>query len=356
MLTVVLGTRPEIIKCAPVIFEAKRRGIDCRIIHTGQHYSPEMDRSFFKELNLPDPAVDLHIGSLPAAEQIGTMIVEISKNLNPENDSIVLVQGDTNTVLAGAIASKKTGIPVAHLEAGLRSDDLRMPEEINRILTDHISDILFCPTETQKQRLTQEGIVKGVEIVGNTIVDSVLFARSLALSKNLNKPPYILLTLHRPSNVDEPERLKALLDAVTKTSEKLNLAIQFPVHPRTENNLKKSGLWDRLNSNGRFNLSPPIGYIQMVGLESEAAIIMTDSGGIQEEANILKTPCITLRENTERPETIEAGGNFLFPGVNPKELTTLALKLASTPRDWPCPFGNGHTAEQVLNFITNFVR
>lgn len=360
MIAVVLGTRPEIIKTAPVVLEAIRRNVSIGIIHTGQHYTPEMDAIFFRELGLPDPVAHAHVGSHPAPQQLGLMIQSLAGIFTEMKPNCVLVEGDTNSVLAGALTAEKMGIPVAHLEAGLRSDDRSMPEEINRILTDHISTWLFCPTDLQRQRLAQEGIThSGVQVTGNSIADAVNHFSEIALQKStiidqytLGSGGYALLTLHRPSNVDDAERLRALIQCLCDMGRALGIRIVFPIHPRTQQALQHANI--DLPSDC-FIQMPPLGFLDLLSLEQRASMILTDSGGIQEEACILHIPCITLRANTERPETIEVGANILYSGVDQEELTRLVRTGLDRPRSWTNPFGDGTTAQHVIDILTKDV-
>lgn len=360
MLAVVLGTRPEIIKTAPVVREAQRRGIPVIIIHTGQHYDDALDGIFFRELGLPQPTVNLGVGSMPVLKQLGAMIDRLHDVFETYKPKVVMVQGDTNSVLAGALAAHKFGIPVAHLEAGLRSDDWDMPEEANRVLTGFVADFHFCPTEVQRERLQRETITEGVHVVGNTVVDAALHYREIAKTSDVLHRfgidgPYALLTMHRPSNVDEPERLRSMIEMFSRFAEMRGWKIVFPVHPRTKARLLSSGLWDGLCTNPNFILSEPIGYLDLLALQSNAQLVLTDSGGMQEEANILHVPCVTLRANTERPETVEAGGNVLYAGTDVAELNVVADAILAKPRDWVCPFGDGATAGRVLDILQPYL-
>ncbi|MDO8584387.1 MAG: UDP-N-acetylglucosamine 2-epimerase (non-hydrolyzing) [bacterium] len=359
MMAIVLGTRPEIIKCAPIIHEATRLSIPFAIIHTGQHYTPELDELFFRELGLPEPVVNLHVGSDTVADrQTLVMKQRLLPIFEEKKPSVVLVQGDTNSVFAGALSANRLGIPVAHLEAGLRSDDWTMPEEANRVLTGLMSQVHFCPTEYQKERLKHEGIVDGVYVVGNPIVDAVTRyagasrAHPLLEEGGRVQKPYILLTLHRPSNVDDPDRLENLLSCLATLGEQQQATIIFPVHPRTAARLHAADLWERYSTHPAFHFLPPVGYLDLLQFQKAAQLILTDSGGIQEEANILRVPCVTLRENTERPETIAAGGNVLFAGTDSAALAALASDLVSRPRRWDCPFGCGDTAQKVISILS----
>jgi UDP-N-acetylglucosamine 2-epimerase (non-hydrolysing) len=360
MLAIILGTRPEIIKCAPVVLEAQRQGIPVGIIHTGQHYSHELDGVFFDELNLPKPIAHVHVGSHPAAMQIGLMIKRLSEVLHELKPVSVMVQGDTNSVLAGALAAYKSGIPVAHLEAGLRSDDWSMPEESNRVLTDRISKWLFCPTDIQKDRLRQEGISHdGVHVVGNTIVDAARHYSKVAYEKSdiaerlgINGKRYALLTMHRPNNVDDPDRLRSMIQAIEVAASRHGLVVVFPIHPRTKHVMDTHGIL----LSDTFVQTDPIGYLDLLRLQGSADIVLTDSGGIQEEACILRVPSITLRPNTERPETVHIGASVLHHEAD-AELLSEAMKMQmSRERNWANPFGDGKTGERVLRILkTHFV-
>ncbi|HEU0050811.1 MAG TPA: UDP-N-acetylglucosamine 2-epimerase (non-hydrolyzing), partial [Patescibacteria group bacterium] len=357
MLAIVLGTRPEIIKCAPIIHEAMARDLPVSIIHTGQHYTPELDEIFFRTLRLPEPRMNLHVGSSDPIKQITTMMQGLQPAFARVQPSAVLVQGDTNSVLAGALVAHKMNIPIAHLEAGLRSDDWSMPEEGNRVITGMLAELHFCPTDLQRRRLGVEGIVEGVHVVGNTIVDAVQHYADQPISPGffekfgIEPGRYILLTMHRPSNVDDPDRLRRLLECLTRAAETLGTRFLFPVHPRTEARIRSVGLWETYEQGPSFILTKPLGYIELLQLQKHARAVLTDSGGIQEEANILHVPCLTLRSNTERPETIEAGGNILFYETNPAALVSSIRELEARPRTWPCPFGDGKTAKRVLDIL-----
>ncbi|HWQ99442.1 MAG TPA: UDP-N-acetylglucosamine 2-epimerase (non-hydrolyzing) [Candidatus Methylomirabilis sp.] len=354
-LGIILGTRPEIIKCAPVILEAQRRGVEVGIIHTGQHYSQELDGVFFSELNLPEPVAHVHVGSHPAPKQIGLMMERLTDALEELRPETVLVEGDTNSVLAGALTAFKLGIPVAHLEAGLRSDDWSMPEEANRVLTDRLSKWLFCPTDLQRERLKQEGIAHdGVHVVGNTIVDAALHYSKVAYDKSdiaerlgVTQKPYVLLTMHRPSNVDDPERLRALLASIGDAARGCELTVVFPVHPRTKHAMEAAGI----TLGEPFIQTEPLGYLDLLRLQSSAGVVLTDSGGMQEEACILRVPCVTLRANTERPETISAGANVLYADTDATSLVRTMKAMMEKPRDWSNPFGDGTTAGKVLDIL-----
>ena len=359
MLAIILGTRPEIIKMAPVVRACEKENIDYQIIHTGQHYSYEMDKIFFQELELPEVDYNLDVGSGTHGEQTAKILVGIEKILINENygrEDIVLVEGDTNTVFAGALAASKLHVKVGHVEAGLRSYFRDMPEEINRVLTDHISDYLFAPTKNAKKILLFEGIEKEkIFVTGNTIVDSVYQNLKLAEKKvdifkklGIKKENYFLVTAHRPENVDVVERLTGIIEGLNLIYDKYELPIIFPVHPRTKKMIEKFKI--KLNEN--IKLIKPIGFLEFLQLESNAKLILTDSGGVQEEACILKVPCVTLRDNTERPETVDVGGNVLA-GCGPKVIFDNMGLMVNKDRDWDNPFGDGKAAEKIVNIITS---
>jgi UDP-N-acetylglucosamine 2-epimerase (non-hydrolysing) len=369
--TFILGTRPEIIKLSPMIRLCRARRIPFNIIHSGQHYSYDMDRVFFKELGLPKPDYRLKIRSKAPymqGEHTGRMLIEIEKILLKEMPKAVIVQGDTNTVLAGAMTAEKisttksyTGfeIKVAHVEAGLRSFDRSMPEEINRFIVDHISDFLFVPTVLQKRIVLKEGVpAKSIHITGNTIVDAVRQNLKLAgKKKNLlgklgvKDGGYMLLTLHRQENVDSRNKFQAIIKGVGMASDKLDLPIIFPAHPRTVKEMNRFGL----KFSHRVKMIEPVDFLSFLYLEAHAALILTDSGGVQEEACILKVPCVTLRENTERPETVNVGANRIA-GIRPESIVSASVKMANIKRSWKNPFGDGRASEKMLEILLNSLR
>lgn len=330
MISVVLGTRPEIVKMAPIIKELKKRDIDYFVIHTGQHYSYNLDKVFFENFDLEKPRYNLEVGSGTHGKQTGEILKRIERVLIDEKPEIVLVEGDTNTVLASALAASKLHIKVGHVEAGLRSFWKWMPEEINRVLTDHISDLLFAPTEIARNNLLNEGIREGVYIVGNTIVDSLKLKKIEKIEKD-----FILLTLHREENADDPEKLKSIIKGTEMISEYFDTPVIYPIHPRTKKNLKKFGI----EINKKFiKLVDPLNYFKFLSYLKSCKFVLTDSGGVQEEACILKIPCITLRDNTERPETINIGANILA-GSNPKKILESAVKMSKANKKWENPYG-----------------
>jgi len=353
-VAIALGTRPEIIKMAPVIRECKRRGLNCDLIHTGQHYSDNLDQVFFDQLELPEPDYHLGVGSDSHGQQTAAMIAGIEKILLETEPDALLVQGDTNSVLAGAIAASKLDVELGHVEAGLRSFDSEMPEETNRILTDHAADYLFAPTAESKEYLLDEGIDSDqIHVVGNTVVDAVHQNRSLAAEKSdvlsaldLTAGQYVLLTAHRVENVDSPERFGNLLCGVRNTARLLDAEVIYPIHPRAENKLEEFDV----TVPDSVRLVEPQDYLDFLKLQDNAELILTDSGGVQEEACVLQVPCVTLRDNTERPETIEVGANMLV-GTDPESISDGAITMKTRSGAWSNPFGDGDSAEQIFDIL-----
>ncbi len=311
LLAIVFGTRPEIIKLAPVIEGLRDERVEHYIIHTGQHYDYLLSDVFIRELDIPEPDINIGVGSGTQAEQVAIAMVELEREFEKIKPDAVVVLGDTNTTLAAALAAVKLEIPVAHIEAGLRSFDWSMPEEINRIIVDHCSCLLFAPSKVAAENLLAEGIPKQrIFLTGNTIVDSLkknlhLINDSTLKHFGLKKKRYALLTLHRKENVDNKQRLRRLVSNILKLRDK----IIFPIHPRTKKRLKQLKLLDKLA--GKVRIIEPLSYAEFLSLLKNANYVLTDSGGVQEESFILGVPCITLRYNTERPETVEAKANFL---------------------------------------------
>jgi UDP-N-acetylglucosamine 2-epimerase (non-hydrolysing) len=350
---IVLGTRPEIIKMAPIIRLLEERKLEYFIIHSNQHYSPNMDAVFFEELHLPAPRYNLGVGSADHGNQTGKMLILIEEILLKENPDVVLAEGDTNTVLSGILAASKQNIPTGHVEAGLRSYDRRMPEEKNRIICDALSDYLFAPTKVQQEILLSEGIPKErIFVVGNTVVDAVYQHKDIAskssviLAKlNLFSKQYVLVTAHRSLNVDSKTALESLTSLIKSIPSITRLPVVYPVHPRTKANLDRF----QLTIDGVI-LTDPVGYLDFLALEQHACFIVTDSGGIQEEACILQVPCITIRENTERPETISVGANKLV-GLSAERFKDAVEYFSTHTACWENPFGDGHTSEKILEVL-----
>lgn len=348
MIAVLVGTRPELIKIAPILRKLQIQKIPHIFIHSNQHYSYEMDTAILNDLKLRKPDYNLNVGSASHAIQTGKIMEGVERICLKHKPSIILVHGDTNTTLGGALAAKKLHIKVGHIEAGLRSFDYKMPEEVNRILVDRISDILFAPTQTAKENLLNEGIHNSQVIVtGNTVVDALLDHIELCdesnLLKNLdiNENEYILVTAHRAENVDSKKLLSKVVELIEYAGNKLNKQIIFPIHPRTKNKLNEFNI----KLNDKIILIDPVGYIDMLFLLKNAYLVMTDSGGIQEEAYILKKPLVTLRDSTERPETLTA--NFIIH--NSKTKFRAAWKAFESGNvSWDNSFGDGSASKLIV--------
>lgn len=356
-IAIVLGTRPEIIKMSPVIRACQKRGKDFFVLHTGQHYSPELDEQIFRDLDLPKPHYNLGVGSQPYRKQVGLMTREIGNVLLQEKPDVLIVQGDTISVLAGALAANKLGIKLAHHEAGLRSHDLSMPEETNRVITDHISDYLFAPTATAVSNLHEEGRHPDrIHLVGNTIVDAVLQNLALAEKKarkfselELSPGAYFLASAHRAENVDVSERLLGIMKGLEQVSLAHDLPVIFSLHPRTKAKLAEFNV----TVSPRIKLIDPVGFLDLLLLEKNARLVLTDSGGLQEEAFILGVPCVTMRDNTERPETVEVGGNIIA-GATPEGILAAARQMMTKEMADLAhhrPFGDGRAGERILEIL-----
>ncbi len=375
-IVLVCGARPNFIKIAPLLraidrhnASSKGNPIEPILVHTGQHYDFEMSQVFFQDLELPKPDVYLGVGSGTHAEQTARVMVEFEKVLLKEKPDLVVVVGDVNSTLAAALAAVKIHIPVAHVEAGLRSYDRTMPEEINRLLTDQISDYLFTPSRDADENLEREGIPKEkIFFVGNIMVDSLLFNKARAdqseilAQLKLAEEGYALLTLHRPSNVDEKRSLTNIMSAITKISEWI--PVVFPAHPRTQKKLHEFnldshatvivspdiiGAWQ---SQSNVLITPPLSYLDFLKLEIYAKFVMTDSGGIQEETTVLNISCLTLRDTTERPITITQGTNVLV-GNSPRKIIQEASKILASNSKSPShiELWDGRTAERIIAIL-----
>ncbi|MFN8490946.1 MAG: UDP-N-acetylglucosamine 2-epimerase (non-hydrolyzing) [Caldilineaceae bacterium] len=348
ILTIV-GARPQFIKAAPVSKALRAAGHTEFLVHTGQHYDHNMSQVFFDELQIPQPDVNLEIGSGSHGQQTGQMLMRIEELIQAQRPDAVLVYGDTNSTLAGALAAVKLHVPVAHVEAGLRSFNREMPEEHNRVLTDHCADLLFCPTQTAVNLLAKEGVTQGVHLVGDTMYDAVLQFAELA-SKQANilqalavqPKKFLLATVHRPYNTDEPENLRSILQAFAALDE----PVIFPVHPRTRKKIAELGLDEPKGKSQKLKLIEPVGYLDMLLLEQNARMILTDSGGIQKEAFFFGVPCVTLRPETEWVETVETGWNVLVHADQQKILDAV-LKQTWPNQQPPQVFGNGRASEKI---------
>lgn len=347
----ILGTRPEIIKMAPVIRAAEALGVPFYVIHSNQHYSKEMDAIIFEDLKLKKPEYNLEVGSGTHGKQTGRILEKVEEILMKDRPDAVLVHGDVNTTLAGALAARKLLIPVGHVEAGLRSFDPRMPEEVNRTLVDHISDFCFTPTVEANNNLIKEGVLsEKIHVVGNSIVDACMQHKSLAenrtILKDLGLDNYFLVTMHRPETTDKEENLSSMVKILDDIAKQYETKIFFPMHPRTKKRLSEFNI----TLPESFVVSPPIGYLDFLHVILHAKLILTDSGGIQEEACILGKPCVTLRENTERPESVEVGANILG-GITQSGIEKAVAKMIQVPGGWDNPFGDGKTGEKIIKTL-----
>jgi UDP-N-acetylglucosamine 2-epimerase len=348
ILTVV-GARPQFIKAAPVQEALRARGAEEWLVHTGQHYDRNMSQVFFDELGLRAPDVNLGVGSGSHAQQTSRMLVGLEDEMRARRPDVVLVYGDTNSTLAGALAAAKLNVPVAHVEAGLRSFNRDMPEEHNRVLTDHCADLLFCPTRTAVDLLAREGIRRGVHLVGDTMYDAVLrFAglarrRSTALDRlGLRPGGYVLATIHRPYNTDVPENLANILAGLGRLDE----PVVFPLHPRTRGRIVALGASAAPN----VLTTDPAGYLDMLRLEESARAIVTDSGGVQKEAFFFGVPCVTVRPETEWVETVESGWNVLT-GTDPAAIAAAVNHRGRPPGRPPALFGDGTAADKIARIL-----
>jgi UDP-N-acetylglucosamine 2-epimerase (non-hydrolysing) len=356
-ISIIVGTRPEIIKMSSIIIHCESLGLDYFILHSGQHYSYNMDKVFFEQLELPLPKYNLDVGSGSQAEQSGKILIGVENVLLKEQPTVVLVQGDTNTVLAGALAAAKLQIGVGHVEAGLRSYDRTMPEEINRVLTDHCSNFLFTPTEHSKQILLQEGISEEkIFLTGNTIVDAVNRNILLAEKKgtimrdmSLKRQEYFLITSHRQENIENMKRFSEIIEGLQRVQKKYNLPVLFPIHPHSRRKIQEF----QLNCDG-ITLLDPVDYLSFLQLEKNAKIVLTDSGGVQEETCVLGVPCVTLRENTERPETLKIRSNILS-GTDPEKILTCVSHMYDSDKKWRNPYGTGTTGKHIIEILKEVV-
>lgn len=346
----VVGNRPQFVKAAPLC-RALRAVAHEVLVHTGQHYDPEMADLFFDELGIPEPDHHLGVGRGTPLHQMATIALRLEPLLTEERPDLVLVYGDTTSTLAGALAAAKLALPLGHVEAGLRSFDRSMPEEQNRVVTDHLSVHLFCPTDQAVRNLAAEGITRGVHQVGDVMFDaSRAFApaaarRRAAQALGLEAGGYLLMTVHRAAATDTPEALARLVEVI----EAVDRPLVFPVHPRTRHRLEADGLWERLERHPHLHLSPPVGYLDFTSLLAGAQGVLTDSGGVQKEAYFQRVPCLTLRDTTEWVETVDAGYNRLV-GMHPTAVAG-ALQDLTLPDGHVDLYGDGHAAERIASIV-----
>ncbi len=347
----IVGARPQFVKAAPVSKALRKKHREI-LLHTGQHYDENMSRIFFDDLGIPRPDYNLEIGSESHAVQTARMLEGIERVLFEQSPDAVLVYGDTNSTIAGALAASKLHIPVAHVEAGLRSFNWDMPEEINRVLTDRISTWLFCPTQTAVNHLKNEGITEGVFLTGDVMYDALLHFSRLAekgpsplKTLGLAEKAYSLATVHRPANTDFPQNLRAIVEAFLESGE----TIVFPVHPRTRKFLSDYGLEAEIRRSSNVKLVEPLGYLEMLILEKNARKILTDSGGIQKEAYLWGVPCVTLREETEWTETVEEGWNRLVGADKEKILEAISDFHPTAPRQFS--YGDGNASAKIVEIL-----
>jgi UDP-GlcNAc3NAcA epimerase len=349
----VVGNRPQFVKAAAVSRPLRERH-DEVLVHTGQHYDADMSQVFFDELSVPEPDFFLGVGSAPAAVQTGRMLEALAPVLSQAAPELVVVYGDTNSTLAGALAGAQAHVPVAHVEAGMRSFDRTMPEELNRVLTDHASDLLLCSTQTAVDNLAREGIDRPTHLVGDTMADVALSTarraserRDVLAGHGVSPGAYVLVTAHRAGNVDDPERLAALVDLVLA----LPRPVVFPVHPRTRARLESAGLLARLDGDEGTVLTPPLGYVELLALAIHSRAVVTDSGGLQKEAYLVAVPCVTLRDRTEWVETVDAGWNTL---VDLDAEAAVAALEKPRPANRPDLYGGGQAGARIRDAIDAF--
>ena len=359
-IVTIIGARPQFIKAAAVSRVIRDEFQECVsevLVHTGQHFDKNMSKVFFDELDIPEPKYNLEISGGQHGAMTGRMLESVEKVLLDEKPSWVLIYGDTNSTLAGALAAVKLHIPVAHVEAGLRSFNMRMPEEVNRIVSDRIATLLFCPTETAVKNLEDEGITNGVINVGDVMFDVALHYKQQArqqsrvlLQFGLEEKSFVLATCHRAENTDDPRRLAQIVDALGTVAERLQVV--FPIHPRTRKLIAEQGLAEKL---GEVRITDPIPFLDMVALEQAAKIILTDSGGVQKEAYFYRVPCVTMRDETEWVETVELGWNVLVGASSTRIVGAVERALV---RDFPSnaasPYGSGDSSRRIVNTLVEF--
>lgn len=365
----VVGTRPEIIKMTPVIKVLREQKIKHFVIHSGQHYDDNMNGVFLKQLGWEGVDIEhLEVESNSYSTAVGKIMMAAERILQERKPDIVLVLGDTNTALAGALAAVGLGIPVGHIEAGLRNFDRRNIEEYNRIMISHIADYLFAPTDMAMKNLLDEGLARcdllyydgvrreRVALVGNTVVDALTQSKEIASNSdifsklNIEKSKYILVTIHRAENVDNEDYVRGMIEGVRQVQEKYNLPVVYPMHPRTKKRLTAFGIYNNMASIPRMCLIEPLGFFDFIALEMFAAVILTDSGGIQEEACSLGVPCVVLRERSDRPESLAVGASVLA-GNDPKRIVQAVAEIINKNRNWKKPYGSGLAAKEIVKIL-----
>jgi len=351
----VIGARPQFIKAAPLSRALRKKHREV-LVHTGQHYDYGMSQQFFTELKIPRPNYNLKVGSGSHGTQTAAMLAKLESVVTRQKPDALIIFGDTNSTLAGALIAAKLHIPLAHIEAGMRSFNRLMPEEINRVVADHLSNLHFCSTKTAMDNLKNEGIKNGLYLVGDIMYDALkgilpsANQRALILKKySLRLNDYIFVTVHRAENTDDPKNLSGIMSALLSTGKK----VVFPVHPRTEKMLKRAKLWNKVGHSKHILLIPPQGYRESLCLQAEAFAVVTDSGGIQKEAYLLKTPCITVRRETEWVETVTAGWNQVV-GPDSKKIL-MALSGLKKPSSHPSLYGSGDSALRIVAYLERFL-
>ena len=347
-LVTIIGARPQFVKASVVSKALRNAGYTEILVNTGQHYDDNMARIFFEEMGIPKPDYDLGVGSGTHASQTASALVGIEKILFIEKPDFIIVFGDTNATVAGALAAAKCHIKIVHIEAGLRSYNREMPEEINRVVTDVLSDFLFVPTQVAEDNLNREGITSGIHIVGDVMVDALITYTKIAEKKShmlkdlkLEKEKYLLMTIHRPSNADSDDRLLSILEEVSR----IDLPVIFPVHPRSRSRVEKL----ISQTDGNIRIIDPVGYLDMMMLEKYASIIITDSGGVQKEAYLHKTPCLTVRGETEWVETVRDGWNYIV-GDQLEQISKLSNNFPK-PKEWHPHYGDGKSSARIVEIL-----
>lgn len=360
VLTIV-GARPQFVKAA-MLSRALRSAENFNeiIVHTGQHYDPGMSDVFFEQLGIPAPKYSLGISGGSHGDMTGRMLCALEPVMFAEVPDMVLVYGDTNSTIAGALAASKLHIPIAHVEAGLRSFNRRMPEEVNRVLTDHLSTILYCPTQNAVDNLSSEGIRQGVELVGDIMYDAALHFAAIAERKvaprdaTFAKGSYVLATVHRQENTDDPVKLGRIINALVELSSEM--PVMLPLHPRTRTRLENLKLLPEDHRGSNLYIVEPLGYLEMLALEKDAALIVTDSGGVQKEAYFFRVPCLTLRDQTEWRELVDLGWNRLVDVLEDDILNEAKKAIGSLGDTYSAPYGNGDTADRIVTSLVNALR